>query len=105
MASENRALRIGSGQFDVVFLSASFISIIPGVSELPSDVVAEVVPDVPEVPEVPDVPPDEEPELLWAMAADAIAREMAAIRRCLCAICVVLLVGARKRSAQIGAYG
>ncbi len=64
MESENKALRIDSGQFDVVFLSASFIFIIPGVPELPPDVVAEVFPDVPDVPEVPDVLPDDEPELL-----------------------------------------
>jgi hypothetical protein len=56
-ASEKRALRIGSGHFDVVFLSASFICIIPGVPEaLPG---AEDV-----VPAEPDVLPDVEPELL-----------------------------------------
>jgi hypothetical protein len=57
-ASENRALRIGSGHFDVVFLSPSFICIIPGVPEpLP-----EGAEDV--VPAEPDVLPDVEPELL-----------------------------------------
>ncbi len=54
-ASEKRALRTGSGHFDVVLLSASFICIIPGVPELLPD----VVPDA-----EPDVPPDVEPELL-----------------------------------------
>lgn len=58
-ASEKRALRIGSGQFDIVLLCASFISIIPGVPALPPEGAAEVVPDA-----EPDVPPDVEPELL-----------------------------------------
>ncbi|OAP39153.1 hypothetical protein AU381_08615 [Sinorhizobium glycinis] len=57
-ASEKRALRTGSGHFDVVLLSASFICIIPGVPELLSGV-ADVVPDA-----EPDVLPDVEPELL-----------------------------------------
>ncbi|WP_156878027.1 hypothetical protein [Sinorhizobium americanum] len=59
-ASEKRALRTGSGHFDVVLLSASFICIIPGAPELLPEGEAEVVPDA--EPAVP--PPDVDPELL-----------------------------------------
>lgn len=73
-ASEKMALRIGSGHFDVVVLSASFICIIPvALESLP-----EAADDV--LPAEPDVLPDDEPELLWAMAPDAIARETAATK-------------------------
>ncbi|RVI66065.1 hypothetical protein CN187_17910 [Sinorhizobium meliloti] len=57
-ASEKRALRTGSGHFDVVFLSASFICIIPGVPESLPEAAEDVVPAEP------DVLPDVEPELL-----------------------------------------